>query len=85
MKVRIEVVETAGKQIGIHGRQLEAAVAQIDRSVERRRVLLPLRAEPVLDGWLRGEDALLQIKQRAFECGSETGDHGVPAKTNAAF
>jgi hypothetical protein len=48
-------------------------------------VFLPLCAEPVLDGWLRSENALLQIQKGAFECGSKTGDHDLSAKTNAAF
>ena len=49
-EIRVEVVEAAGKQVGVHRRQLEAAVAQIHRGIERRRVFQPLRAEPVLDG-----------------------------------
>jgi len=74
-EIRVQVVEAAGEQVGVHRRQLETAVAQVDRRIERRRVLLPLRAEPVLDGRLRGDDALLQLQQRAFERGGEMGDH----------
>ena len=39
------------------------------------RVLLPLRAEPVLNGGLRVEDTVLKVEQRAVQCGSEMGNH----------
>ena len=61
-EIRIEVVEAAGEQIGIHRRQLETAVAQVDRGVERDGVFQPLRAEPALDVVLFAEEALLQTR-----------------------
>ena len=62
---RIEVVEAAGKEVGVDGRELEAGVAQVDRRVERHRVLLPLGAQPALDVRHPVEEALLELEQRA--------------------
>ena len=62
---RIEVVEAAGKEIGVDRRELEAGVAQIHRRVERDLVLLPLRAQPALDLGHALEDAPLEVLQRA--------------------
>jgi hypothetical protein len=51
-EIPVQVVEAAGEQVGVHRRQLEAGIAQVHRAVERRVVLHPLPAEPVLDvGW----------------------------------
>ena len=41
---RIQVVEAAGKEIRVDRRELEAGVAQVDRRIERHRMLLPVRA-----------------------------------------
>ena len=63
----VEVVEAAGKEVRVDGRQLEAAVAQVHRRVEGDRVFQPLGAEPVLDlGALLEHDAL-EILERACE------------------
>jgi len=72
---RVEVVEAAGKQVGVHRRQLEAGVAQVDRGIERRGVFLPLQAEPVLDGGLRVEGLAFDVAQRTAERRSEVGNH----------
>jgi len=71
-----QVVEAAGKQVGVDRRELEAGVAHIDRGVERRRVLHPFEAEPAFDRRQRFEDALLEFVDRAGECGDEVGNHG---------
>jgi hypothetical protein len=66
MKIRIQIVEPAGKQIGIHRRQLVDAIAQIHRPVKRRRMILPLAAKPVFDAYrLR--------QQLALQCGRRSG------------
>ena len=74
-----QVVEAARKQVGVDRRQLEAGVPQVDRRVERRRVLHPLEPEPPLDRRQRLEHALLELVDRAGERGDEMGDHGVLA------
>ncbi len=71
-----EVVPAAGEEIGVHRRELVAGVAQVDRAVERRRVLHPLEPEPALDGRHRLQDALLELVDRAGERGDEVRDHG---------
>jgi len=74
-EVGVEVVETAGEQVGVDRRQLEAGIAQVHGGVERRPLFLPLLAEPVLDGRLRIHDALFQLQQRAGEGGGQMGYH----------
>jgi hypothetical protein len=71
-----QVVEAAGEQVGVDRRQLEAGVPQVDRGVERRRVLHPLEPEPALDRRQRLEHALLQFVDRTGEGGDEVGNHG---------
>ncbi len=75
-EIRIQVVEAAGKQVGVHGGQFEAAVAQIHRGIKRCLVLLPLAAEPVLDGGHPVQEVPFQFEQGAGEGGGEVGDHG---------
>jgi hypothetical protein len=53
-----KIVKTTRKQVGIDRRQLVAGVAQVDRAVERRGVLLPFHAEPAFDGRRGLEDFL---------------------------
>src|SRR6185436_12845012 len=72
----IEVVEAAGEQVRVHGCKFEAAVAQVDRGVDRRLVLEPLRAEPALDFRPLVEHLPLEFLQRAGEGGREGRDHG---------
>ena len=60
-----QIVEGAGKQIGVDRRELEARVTQVDRTVERRRVLLPFEPEPAFDGGGSVEDLPLEVEQRA--------------------
>jgi hypothetical protein len=74
-----QVVEAAGEQVGVDRRELEACIAHVDRGVERRRVLHPLEPEPAFDGRQRFEDALLELIDRAGECGDEMRNH-VPAR-----
>jgi hypothetical protein len=71
-----QVVEAAREQVGVDRRQLEAGVAQVDRRVERRRVLHPLEPEPALDRRQRLEHALLELVDRAGERGDEVRNHG---------
>jgi hypothetical protein len=75
-KCRIQVVEAAGEEIRVDGRELESRVAQIDGRIERNRVLLPLRAYPALDIGHPLDDALLELLQRAGEGSREVGNHG---------
>ena len=70
-----QVVEAAGEQVGVDRRELESGVAQVDRGVERRRVLHPLEAKPALDGRQRLEHALLQLVDRASERSDEVRNH----------
>jgi hypothetical protein len=72
---RVQVVEAAGEQVGIDGRQLETGIAQVDRGIKRRRVLQPLRAQPALDRGVVVEDAPFEVEQRAGQCGSEVWNH----------
>ena len=58
----VEVVETAGKEVQVHRRKLEAAVAQVGRSVEGRQMILPLRPHPVLDGGGVVEEVFFQFE-----------------------
>ena len=72
----IEVVEAAGIQVGVDGGQLEAAVAQIHRCIERRGVFLPLGAKPMLDLGHGLEDVALKIEQWAGEGRGEVRNSG---------
>ena len=72
---RCEIVEAAGEQVRVDGGELEPRVAQVDRCVERRAVLLPLAAQPVLDRGLCFQDLAFEGEQRAAERGREMG-HG---------
>jgi hypothetical protein len=74
---RVEVVEAAGKEVGIDRRQLEAGVAQVDRRIEGRRVLLPLAAQPVFDLRAAVEEAALEFEQGAGQGGGQVGNHGL--------
>jgi len=56
-----EVVPAAREQVGVHRCQFEAGVADIDRTVKRRRVLHPLEPEPALDHGGGLEHALLEL------------------------
>ncbi len=71
-----QVVEAARKQVGVDRRELEAGVPQVDRGVERRRVLHPLEPEPPLDRRQRLEHALLELVDRPGQGGDEVRDHG---------
>ncbi len=53
-----EVVPASGKEVGVHGRELETGIADVHRGVERRGVLHPLEPEPALDRGHGVEDAL---------------------------
>ena len=71
-----QVVPAVGVQVGVHRRQLEAGVADVDRAVQRRRVLHPLQAEPALDHRRGVEDALLQLVDGAGQGSDEVRNHG---------
>ncbi len=76
-ELRIEVVEAAGKEVGVDGCQLEAAVAQVHRRVERRSVLRPALAEPPLDFGALVQHYALELLERTGEMGGEVGNHVV--------
>ena len=71
-----EVVEAARIEIGVDRRDLEARVAEVDRAVERRRVLLPLEPEPALDRRRRVEHAPLEVGERTGQRRDEMWNHG---------
>ena len=71
-----QVVPAAGKQVGVHRRQLETGIADVHRGVERRRVLHPLQAKPALGGGHRVDDALLEFIDGASEGSDEVRNHG---------
>ena len=73
---RRQVVEPGRVQVGVYRRQLEASVAQVDRRVERWRVLHPFEPEPALDGRHGLEHALFELVDGPGEGGDEMGDHG---------
>ncbi len=71
-----EVVEAPRIEVRVDRRDLEPGVAQVDRAVERRRVLLPLEPEPALDRRRGVEHAPLEVGERAGQRGDEVRDHG---------
>ena len=79
----VEVVEAAGEEVGVDRRQFEAGVAQVARRIEGRRVLLPLRAHPVLDLRAAVEEAALKFEQGAGEGGRQVGNHGLSLAVSA--
>jgi hypothetical protein len=70
-----EIVPAAREKIGVDRGQLEARVADVDRAVERRRVLHPFEPEPALDGGRGVEYPLLQFVDRAGQGGDEMRNH----------
>ena len=74
-RIRIEIVESAEKQIRIDGGQLEAGVSQVDRRIKRNGALLSLRPEPALDVRHPVEKRTLEILERSSERSLETRDH----------
>ena len=71
MEIGIEVVEAAGKQVGIDRCELESGIAQVNGGVKRRRMILPLRAQPVFNVGVGLQDVAFQFLQRAGQCGSQ--------------
>ncbi len=71
MKIRIEIVEAARKQVRVYGCELEPGVAQVDRSIKRRVMLLPLSAQPVLNIRSGLEHMMLKFLQRSGQCSGE--------------
>ncbi len=80
----VEIVEAAGKQVGVHRRQLEARVAQVGGAVERRHVVLPLGAEPLFDVAGIVEELALELEQGAGERGGEVRNHGLDVSREGA-
>ena len=72
-----QVVPSTGVEIGIYWCEFEASVANIDRAVERWRVLHPFQPEPALNGWHGVKYALLKFVDGAGQCRDEMGNHGV--------
>ena len=70
-----EVVPAAGIQVGVHGRELEARVADVHRAVEDRGVLRPLQAEPALDRRRRVQNVLTKFRGGAVQRREEMGNH----------
>ena len=67
--LRRQVVPAPGEQIGVYRRQLEAAIAQIYRTVKGWRVLHPLKPEPALYGGHRIKHPLLEFIDGAGQGG----------------
>jgi hypothetical protein len=74
---RVQVVEAAREKIGIDRRQLEAGITQVDRRIERRRVLLPLAAQPMFDLRAAVEKATFEVEDGAGQGGCQVGNHGL--------
>jgi hypothetical protein len=74
--LRRQVVEAAGEEVGVHRRQLEAGVAQVDGRVEGRRVLHPFQPEPAFRRRHGLQDAGLQLVDGAVQGGDQMGNHG---------
>jgi len=74
---RVQVIEAAGKQVGIDRCQLEAGIAQVARCVEGWRVFLPLAAQPVFDLRTGREEAAFQFEERPGQGGGEVRNHGL--------
>ena len=83
-KIGAQVIKAAGKQIGIHRCQLEAGVAQINRTVERGLMRQPLFAKPVLNVGLRLNDVAFNVEQRAGQGGGEVRNHEMRVKSVAS-
>src|SRR5256884_8210359 len=72
---------TLFRSVGIHGRELEAGVADVHRAIERRRVFHPFEPEPALDRRHGVEDALLKLVDRACQGRDEMWNHKDPLGT----
>jgi hypothetical protein len=71
-----EVVESTRKEVGVHGRELEAGVAKVYRAVEGGLVAAPLRPKPVFDLDALGEHAALEREQGPAQAGLKVwGEH----------
>ena len=70
-----QVVPTAGKQIGINRRELEARIADVYRAIKRRCVLHPFEAEPTLNGRGGVEHPLLKFIDGAVQSGNQVRNH----------
>ena len=78
-RVGRQVVPAVGVQVGVDRCQLEAGISNVDRGVQRRRVLHPLEAKPAFDDRRGIEDALLQLVDRAGERCNQVGNHACGA------
>ena len=82
---RVEVVETAREEVGIDRRQLEAGVAQIDRGIKGRRVLLPLAAQPVFDLGAVFQELAFEFEEGAGEGGCQVWNHEAVSKSRSFY
>ena len=80
-----QVVPPAREQVGVHGRQLEAGVADVHRGVKRWGVLHPLESKPALDGRHGVQDALLKLVDRAGQGRRQVRNHVCPLLANFAL
>jgi hypothetical protein len=71
---RVEIVETAREQVGVHRRQLETGVAQVHGTIEGGGGLEPLGAEPALDAGLVLQQVGLDFQQRPGQGRGEVRD-----------
>ena len=65
IKRRIQIIETARKEVGVHRRQLETGITQIHGGVEGRCVILPGTPEPPFDRGRLIQKALFQRQKGA--------------------
>jgi hypothetical protein len=71
----VEVVEAAREKIHVDRRQLETRIAQVDRSIEGRRVFLPLPTQPAFDRRHGIEETALDLEQGTAEGSGKAWNH----------
>ena len=74
-EIRIEIVEATGKEVHVDRCQLESGIPQIDRAVERRRVILPFSAQPAFDLWRGLQEAVFDFKQGTGQGSCQMRNH----------
>ena len=80
-----QVVPAPRVQVGVHWRQLEAGIANVNRGVEGRGVLHPLQSEPALDGGHGIENALLEFVDRPGQGRDEMWNHETVRRIEVAL
>ena len=69
LELRVQIVEAARKQVGVHRGQFEAGIAQISGAVKGWRRLHPLLTKPGFNICAACDQLLFKTKQRRGLCG----------------